>query len=170
MSKPITAIFGIAIAVVVYVSMLLGIQAFYPEVRYKDYCPEDYRYDRLEFSFENCAEDITVGECRSKIEEKQSGQNECEKQYEAASDVYNKNFFLIASVLGLIAVIIAFVLLNMNLAITNVSLGVACAGIVMILWGFIRGWESADDMLKFIVGLIVAAIVIFMTIKLNKKK
>lgn len=170
MSKVLSAVFGIGIAVVVYVSMLLGIQAFYPVPKYDDFCDEKTRYAEPFMGFERCADNITVGECRQKIGDREKEMRECQKNFDEADEVYSKNFFIIASILGVIALITAFFLLGItNISITNISAGLACSGIVMILWAFIRGWESTDDKLKFVVGLIITAIVVALTIKLNKK-
>ncbi len=167
MSKVLTAVFGIAIAVVVYVSMLLGIQAFYPESHYEDFCPERAR---IAEPLMDCADDMTVGECRQQMKKEDVKQDECYEKWDAAREAYGKNFFLIASLLGVIAILVAYFLLNVtSVSITNISAGVASSGIVMILWGFIRGWESTDEKLKFIIGLILTAIVIALTVKLNKR-
>ncbi len=167
MSKVLTAVFGIGIAVVVYVSMLLGIQAFYPEPQYEDFCEER---TRIAEPFMDCTADITVGECREQMKKQDSKQDECYEKWDDAREGYGKNFFIIASILGLIAVVTSYFLLNItSVSITNISAGIASSGIVMILWAFIRGWESTDDKLKFVVGLVIAAIVITLTVRLNKK-
>lgn len=174
MSKVVSAVFGIGIAVVVYVCMLLGIQAFYPHPEYNDFCEENSRIAVPYMGFESCADDITVGECRKQTKEssmEKDNMNQCQDDWNAATKNYSRNFFIIASILGVIALIVSYFLLNISsVAITNISAGVACSGIVMILWGFVRGWESTDEKLKFIIGLIIAVIVIALTVKLNKRE
>jgi ABC-type multidrug transport system permease subunit len=51
----------------------------------------------------------------------------------------------------------------------NIGAGIAFAGIVLIIVGFIRGWQSTNDMLKFLIGIIIAVIVIFFSVKTNNK-
>jgi hypothetical protein len=38
MAKVMNAVFGIGIAVIIFIVVLLGIQAFYPEPKYDKYC------------------------------------------------------------------------------------------------------------------------------------
>lgn len=173
MSKVLSAVFGIGIAVVVYVTLLLGIQAFYPVPKYEDFCSPDVRYSEPVLGYEKCTDDMTMAECRKQMSEKGTGTDEmekCNEDFRKADEIYGKNFFIIASILGTIALIVAFYLFLhvTSLTITNICAGIACSGIVMILWAFIRGWQGTDDKLKFIVGLIIAAIIVTLTIILNK--
>ena len=175
MSKVLSAVFGIGIAVVVYVTMLLGIQAFYPEPEYEDFCGDEPRYEEPVMLYEGCTDEMTLGECRKQISEKEgrdTKMEECHEEYRSAEEDYGRSFFIIASILGVIALIASFSLfLNVtSITVTNITSGIACSGIVMILWAFIRGWESTDDKLKFVVGLIIAAIVVTLTVILNKKE
>ena len=73
--------------------------------------------------------------------------------------------FFIASFIGIMIVVVSFFLLNM----VSISAGVALAGLGVIVYGFARGWEGTGDIPKFIVGLIVAAIVIYFAVKIHKK-
>ncbi|MBU0577647.1 hypothetical protein KKF73_03710 [Patescibacteria group bacterium] len=175
MSKVLSAVFGIGIAVVVYVTMLLGIQAFYPAPDYDDFCTEEIRYSEPLLGYEGCTDDMTLGQCRQQIKEGEAGDTEmqkCHEDYNAAEEVYGKNFFIIASILGVIAVLVSFFLFIKVTSITviNITSGIACSGIVMILWAFMRGWESTDEKLKFVVGLIIAVIIITLTVILNKRE
>lgn len=175
MSKVLSAVFGIGIAVVVYVTMLLGIQAFYPEPEYEDFCEERTRYAEPLAFMEGCTDDMTVADCREMNKESETDKDErqqCQEDYENANETYGRNFFIIASILGVAALIASFFLFLSvtSITVTNITAGVACSGIVMILWAFMRGWESTDDKLKFVVGLIIAAIVIYLTVLLNKKE
>jgi hypothetical protein len=168
MVKVLNAVFGIGIAVVVYILILLGIQAFYPEARYEDYCNQSMYAQPVYTGYESCLDNITVGECRSLMKTdsvKVSEDQKCWEAYDTASKNYNKYYFIIASILGVIVILVAFLLIN----IINISAGIACAGIVLIMYAFIRSWTSTDDMLKFIVGLIIAAIVITLAVVVNKK-
>jgi VIT1/CCC1 family predicted Fe2+/Mn2+ transporter len=174
MSKVLSAVFGIGIAVVVYVSMLLGIQAFYPAPDYDDFCTEQIRYSEPMLGYEGCTDDMTLGQCRQAIKEGEAGDTKmqkCHEDWDKAEESYSRNFFIIASILGVLAVLVSFFLFIKvtGITVTNITAGIACSGIVMILWAFIRGWEGTDDKLKFVVGLIIAAIVITLSVILNKK-
>ncbi|MBU0727302.1 hypothetical protein KKA95_01310 [Patescibacteria group bacterium] len=174
MSKVLSAVFGIGIAVVVYVTMLLGIQAFYPAPDYDDFCDEEIRYSEPLLGYEGCTDNMTLGECREQVKEGgavNTKMQKCSEDYDKANESYGRNFFIIASILGVIALIASFSLFLhvTSITVTNITAGIACSGIVMILWAFMRGWESTDDKLKFVVGLIIAAIVVTLTVILNKK-
>lgn len=164
MAKVLNAVFGIGIAVVLYIVVLLGIQAFYPDVRYDEFCNDTRDYDPV-ISFSKCQDNITVGECRASINDKEREIQKCEQEFENANRVYSQNFFLIASILGVLIISVAYLLMY----IPHISAGVACSGIILLLWGFMRGWESTNNMVKFVVSLIIASVVISLAFIVNKK-
>jgi uncharacterized membrane protein len=163
MAKVLNGVFGIGIAVVVYILVLLGIQAFYPEPLYEDFCNQTMYAQPMGFA--KCTDNMTVGECRKNTDAYDKEMMACQKDYDKTMEIYNRNFFMISSILGLIIVIIAFFLMNL----TNISAGVACSGIVLIMWAFMRGWRSTDNKLKFFIGLIIAIAVIVLAVIVNKK-
>jgi len=176
MVKILNAVFGIGIAVIIFIVALLGIKAFYPEPQYETYCNNSfYTTPYPVMSFYDCPQNITVKECNdlmtskgvdSKEYARQEKENmECSTKFDTATKSYNKIFFIIASTLGLIAIIVAFFLLS----IMSLSAGTAFAGIVLIVVAFVRGWNDSNDTLKFGVGLVIAVVVIFLALKINKK-
>jgi len=42
----------------------------------------------------------------------------------------------------------------------SVPIGIMIAGLWSIIYGYMRGWGSTNDQLKFFVGLVIAALVI----------
>jgi hypothetical protein len=167
MAKVLNAVFGIGIAVVIYIVVLLGIQAFYPPVEYNDYCNESLRI-KPTMNFNQCDENITVKECKEQINYKDYPNEEfekCQQEYNSARKNYDKNFFIISSIIGTIIILAAYFFLSL----TNISAGIACSGIVLILWAFMRGWQNTNNMTKFIVSIVIAYIVIFLAVKVNKK-
>lgn len=166
MAKVLNVVFSIGTGVVVFVLLLLGIQAFYPAPKFADFCGESEPQYEPAAAFEKCADNITVGECRATIRTGEEKSQKCFfKEFDAANKIYNKNFFIIASILGVIVILTAFFLSK----IINISAGSALSGIVLILVAFVRGWENTNDKLKFVVGLIIAAIVITLSIIINKR-
>ncbi|MFZ5955583.1 MAG: hypothetical protein ACOYT4_04090 [Nanoarchaeota archaeon] len=164
MAKILNVMFGIGIAVVIYILVLLGIQAFYPAVRYEDFCNQSIYSDPI-LNVAKCQDNMTVGECRASMKLDDDEMQKCQQEFTNANRNYNKNFFIIASILGVTIMIIAFFLLTMP----SISAGISGSGIVLIIWAFTRGWESANDKLKFFVGLIIAIIVITLALILNNK-
>ena len=51
----------------------------------------------------------------------------------------------------------------------NIAAGTAFAGLVLIIWGFMRGWQGTGDVLKFVVALIVAVLFVYFAVVVNKR-
>ena len=49
---------------------------------------------------------------------------------------------------------------GITLASNAVPVGIMLAGIWSIMYGYMRGWGSVDDQLKFFIGLVIAVLVI----------
>ncbi len=76
-------------------------------------------------------------------------------------NVYDKNLFIIANIVGIVMFAIGFWLVfGTALASNAVPVGIMLAGLWSIMYGYIRGWGSVDDRLKFFIGLIIAVLVI----------
>jgi hypothetical protein len=175
--KIMNVVFGVGIAVIVFIVALLGIQAFYPEPKYEKFCNISMYSTPVisTYTIYDCPDNMTVVDCRKLIYEKdinssetkarEKEQQDCSTKYDEANKNYGKIFFLIASILGLIALIVSFFLLNT----INISAGVASAGIVLLIVAFVRGWNSTNDIFKFVAGLIIGAVIIFLTLKINKR-
>jgi len=163
MANVLKVVFGIGIAISLLILMLLGIQTFYPEPKYENFC--DYSISPIK-SFESCQDNMTVGECRTLMLNESSNYYEtCSKNYDSAEKEYKKNFFIIANILGILAIIIAYFIKET----INISAGVFMSGIIIILWSLMKSWTSANDKLKFVIALIVTAIIIFLAMDVNKR-
>ncbi|MBT3304296.1 hypothetical protein HN592_03955 [Candidatus Woesearchaeota archaeon] len=166
MGHAINVIFGIAIAIIVYLVIILGIKAFYPEPEYLDFC-EEYRDVISPLAIEECEGNLTVQECRTLAREKEiDNRDNCHKPYQKARESYNRNLFLITMIIGLILIVTSLFTLGM----INISSGLIMASVVLIVYGFIRGWDSANDILKFVFALADAVIIIAFAVMLNKRK
>jgi hypothetical protein len=175
--KIMNIVFGIGIAVIVFIVALLGIQAFYPAPEYENFCKQDFYVEPLTpmSTVYDCPGNITVTDCinllkvneinASEYKSRNQEMQDCNTKFNEAQDRYAKIFFLIACALGLIALIASFFLLNY----INISAGVAFAGIVLIIVAFSRGWRGTDDIVKFITGLVIAVVIIYLTLKINKR-
>lgn len=80
----------------------------------------------------------------------------CQKQFEEARNLYNRNIFLILIGLGLLS-LIAGILLAANEA---VSLGLSYGGVLSFVIGATRYWSAMDDYLRVII-LGITLIVLF---------
>jgi len=166
-------VFGIGIAVLIFIVVMLGTQVFYPEPKYEDFCNVSYyAAPVMGYDFSFCADNISVGQCRLEIKTNQSlyekyskEQETCNTKFNEASKIYGKKLFVINNVVGIITVIISLFLLSM----VNIAAGVSFSGLILIIYGFMRGWQGVGDKLKFAVALIVAALFIYFAVKINKK-
>ncbi|MEK6927082.1 MAG: hypothetical protein AABX11_01480 [Nanoarchaeota archaeon] len=168
MAKVMNVVFGIAIAVIIFIVVLLGIRAFYSEPTYERY---NCTYPDVK-PYYGCTDNMTIAQCNA-LQASQSNTNtieqkaydECSKQYETANKNYRTIVFFIVYILGIIALIASMFLLYM----TNIAAGVSFAGIVLIFYGFTESWGTTNDILKFITGLVAAAVIIVFAVIINKK-
>jgi len=173
MAKVMNTVFGIGIAVILFIVVMLATQVFYKAPVYEDFCNTTY-YDKPIAVYDStiCPDNITVKECNAIITEKQSTldkqqqeMEKCSKAYSEADKIYGKNLFVINNIAGIIAVIISLFLFSM----VNIAAGVSFAGLALIIYGFMRGWQGTGDVLKFIVALIVAILFVVFAVFVNKK-
>jgi hypothetical protein len=172
MAKVMNVVFGIGVAVILFIVALLGTQVFYKMPVYDKFCNVSYYSPVYVYDFNSCPGNITVAQCNMLIKnstmltaEKDKEMQECNQKYNDAEKIYGRNVFVIMNVLGIVAVIVSLFLFS----IMNIAAGVGFAGLAMIFYGFMRGWQGTGDILKFIVALIVAAIFIVFAVMVNKR-
>jgi len=166
MARVMNVVFGIGIAVLLFIVVLLGINVFYPRPMIEDFGCDDIRVAKLA----SCSANMTVGECedlrtQQMIEEESGEMKECWDRFDDARDIYNKNFFLITAIIGFILIVVSMFLFSM----INIAAGTAFAGLTLIVFGFMIGWEATNDMIKFVIGLIITIIVIYLAVKVNNR-
>ena len=166
-------VFGIGIAVILFIMVMLGTQVFYKAPIYGDFCNVSY-YDKPVSIYDSsiCPDNMTVGACNALIKEKQTTldvqqaeMERCDKDFQEADKVYGKNLFVINNIVGIILVIASLFLF----AMVNIAAGTAFAGLVLIIYGFMRGWQGTGDILKFVVSLIVAVLFVVFAVIVNKR-
>lgn len=164
MAKIMNTVFGIGVAVILFIVVLLGINVFYPSPKWADFnCTEPG-----EMKLQVCNPNMTVGDCYDIVAGEQANQTNCDKMMRDAQEIYGRNFFLITNIIGVIIIIGSlFLFLNVP-GMINLSAGTAFSGLVSIFAGFMRGWEATNDKIKFVVGLIIAAIIIVLAVIINK--
>lgn len=161
--KIINIVVGIGTTIILASLIVLGIRAFYPEPPYPEYSRYVKPLTPVEF---NCA--VGDAACMQKKEayyQEQQAQQEAfdkeEREYRETMKIYNRNMFLIANVIGILVFIAGFLIIfKTNVASIGAPIGVMLAGLWGIFYGYMRGWGSADDQLKFFVGLVIAVLVI----------
>lgn len=80
----------------------------------------------------------------------------CQKKYQEARDLYNRNVFLVLVVLGVISLVAGY-FLAFNMA---VSLGLSFGGVLSFIIASIRYWSAMQEYLRVtILGLALVALI-----------
>jgi hypothetical protein len=170
MAKVMNAVFGIGIAVILFIVVMLGVQVFYHEPSFEDF---NCTYPAQVYTtMEICNDSLTVLQCREMVknatlvyDKDQKVYEECNKRFQDAEKEYGKNLFVVNNIAGIIFVIVSLFIL----AMPNIAAGTAFSGLALIIYGFMRGWQGIGDKLKFVVALIVAALFVYFAVVVNKK-
>jgi hypothetical protein len=171
-------ILAIAISIVFALFVGFGIATFYNEPKYEDYCDEKF-YERsypvpikeggadckfLEPDEELEAQCKDKGDVSPNYDENGCVESysceTCGKEFRDTNEKYSRNVFIIATGLGIIALIIGFAL-----KIPSVSSGLMGGGILTIIYGTLRYWGDLPDYGRFIILGIALAILIWMGYK-----
>ncbi|MBR9681074.1 MAG: hypothetical protein GOU98_04625 [Candidatus Altiarchaeota archaeon] len=165
MAKVMNVVFGIGIAILIFIVAILGINVFYPRPEVSDFGCNEIRFDKLS----PCAENMTVGECKDYRSGQEPGVNteyqECWDEYDVARDNYDRDFFLITATIGFIAIVSSMYMFSM----INIAAGTTFSGLALIVFGFMVGWNSTDDWIKFLISLIITAVVVVFAVIVNKR-
>jgi hypothetical protein len=166
--KMVNFVLGFGTAIILAALITLGIKAFYPEPvmpQYPTYAPS-----APIAPLPPCASGDTVclqqnAKTEALQQQQQQAQqdtfNQQQQAYEDAIQVYNRNIFIIANVVGIIVFALGFWLLFATaIAAQSVPIGIMIAGLWSIIYGYGRGWGSVGDQLKFFIGLVIAVLVI----------
>jgi len=181
MSKLKQVFLAIAIAIVFVFFVGFGILTFYKAPKYEDFCEDRYIKRPVPMPLKepvNCTsmevDENLNNECKDKgyITPKydENGCVEsyycetCEKEYNDIRENYSRNVFIIATVIGVVVLIIGFAL-----KIASVSSGLMGGGILAIMYGTIQYWTSLPDYGRFTIFGITLAILIWLGYKKLKK-
>ena len=89
----------------------------------------------------------------------------CNKEYTAVREIYDRNVFIVLTILGIITLILGLTVISVD-AVAN---GFLFGGILSILVGVIRYWSAMDDYLRFIISGIALVLLIWVGYKkINK--
>jgi hypothetical protein len=174
MARVMNVVFGIGIAVILFIVVMLATQVFYKAPVYEDFCNSSAYYNTPTPVYDStiCSDNMTVKECNALVNEKQNTfdkqqeyYNKCSNEFQDADKVYGKNLFIINNIAGILLVIASLFLFSM----VNIAAGTSFAGLALIVYGFMRGWQGTGDVLKFIVALIVAILFIIFAVMVNKR-
>ena len=89
----------------------------------------------------------------------------CQKEFNEAQKLYNRNVFVSLVVLGAISLIVSFFISHL----TAVSLGLSLGGVLSLIVGPVRYWNDMDDYLRVIVLGIALVALIWLGVKKIKE-
>ena len=133
-------ILAIAIAIIFVMFVGYGIETFYDSPDYSDFCDERSVLARFE----------------EPQELNKSYFEECREEYDSVREPYNRNVFIIALVIGMIAIIVGGVILS----IESVGSGIMGGGVLLVIYGTMRYWGEMSKYIRIIIlGLVLAVLI-----------
>ncbi|MCG2718809.1 MAG: hypothetical protein L6408_08260 [Nanoarchaeota archaeon] len=178
-SKIKKTILSVSIAIILLLFVIYGISTFYVAPKYEDFCDysepvhqveteeeceasegkwTDYSNERPVPRKVDSEDDISEGWCNFNYY--------CNKDYDAVREHHNRNVFIIAVIIGLVAVLAGGIILKLE----SVSTGIMGGGALTIIYGILRYWGDAEDWFRFIILGIVLVILIWIGYKKLEKK
>lgn len=129
----------------------VGIAAFYPEPKYPEYPA------RLSYA-PKPVEQQTEQERQEQLKQQEAYDNQV-KEHQELSQTYNRNVSIIAIIFAIAALVVSLTLFKTLLLIAD---GLLFGGLLTLIYSIIRGFETDDNMFRFVVvaiGFLVAVIV-----------
>ncbi len=173
-------ILAIAIAILLVIFVYYGIQTFYPEPKYNNYCNSSivkpyapaYEgnaslckpvFDRNQQNETQCADQggITRYTMNSNGCSVATSCDMCSKHYNDAMEYYNGNVFIATIIIGIIAVVLGAVFLSLE----SVGSGIMGGGVITLIYGTLRYWGSLSDLVRFVILGVALAILIWLGYK-----
>ncbi|MBU90644.1 hypothetical protein CMO94_03800 [Candidatus Woesearchaeota archaeon] len=182
MSKFKHVLLAIAIAIVFAFFIGFGIAAFYEAPEHEDFCEETFYEKPYPRPIMGEAADCTYKEPNEELKKECKDKGDisanydedgcvesyycetCRKKFEDVRENYNRNVFIIATIFGIIALIVGIVL-----KITSVSSGLMGGGVLLIIYGIIRYWSGLENYGRFTVMGIALVILIWLGYKKLKQ-
>jgi len=165
-----TIILALVIAIVLCAFVIYLIQAIHPSPRYENYCNVNPPY------FENITKAIcesnngnwtseTIQYTKTSPTQTQfqgycNFNYKCEQEFRTAQDNYNLVVFIVAVIVGIIAVAFGIVL-----QLTSVSSGLMLGGAFLMFYGTMTYWEKLSNWIRVIILGIALAILIWLGYK-----
>lgn len=184
-SKVKLTLLTITIAIIFALFVGYGIHTFYKEPSFDDFCERenyniqnkaeceaaggewnpspklaDARDNKLTCDIISTNEDNLTLDCIRNNETEDRGycdaQAGCREEYNEARNNYNRNVFIVTVVIGLIALLTGGILLKAE----SVGIGLMGGSILTMLYGILRYWGEAPDILRFsLLGVVLAVLI-----------
>ncbi|MCX6712733.1 MAG: hypothetical protein NTY66_00815 [Candidatus Vogelbacteria bacterium] len=89
----------------------------------------------------------------------------CQKNFQTANDIYNRNVFIVLVVLGILSIVLSFALASAAV----VSLGLSLGGVLSLIIASIRYWSAMNDYIRVIILGLALGVLIWLGIKKFKE-
>lgn len=159
---------SLAIVIVLNVFFNVGIETFYPSPVYEDFCPlSGVEESKTMVSY---ADQVTCNEAGGQwVQPAGEGAlgycdfyGDCWEDFDNAMMPYNRNAFVILTILGTVTLLFGLISKALPMAVSN---GLLYGGVLSLLIGTMRYWDYMDDYLRFIVSGIALFLLILVGIK-----
>ena len=151
----------LAIVIVLNVFFNVGLDTFYDQPEWDDYCGSEYKAVRPLTDVESCdayGGTWTYDEYGDYCD---THKEDCSAEYNQARSDYNRIAFVVLTILGTLSVIFAvFTTVPMS-----VAHGFMYGGLMSLLIGSARYWNDMDDYLQFIISGVALALLILVGVK-----
>lgn len=87
--------------------------------------------------------------------------DKCSREYTAVREVYDRNVFIVLTVLGILSIIGGMFFR----ASEAISIGFSFGGVVSLIIGAVRYWSSMQDFLRFAVAGVALVVLVWLGIK-----
>ncbi|MBI4016555.1 MAG: hypothetical protein HY363_02570 [Candidatus Aenigmarchaeota archaeon] len=157
-------ILSVAIAIVLVAFVMYGVSVFYEQPVYDKYCRQELQIKGYE-SQEECEKigglwNSRAEQCPAELAKCPRGWCDphytCRQQYDDVRKVYERNVFLMVSVLGLGALV-----LGLALKLAAVSAGISIGGVVLIAFAIIRYWSEFGKYVRLLLLALLLVALIF---------
>ncbi len=171
-------VLGLGIFIVYFLVLLYGIQTFFPEPKYEDYCtyryPSIYRDPGVNCTYppELAAKEQACYAIKGEFRQEFNNNgcviggycDECGINYQNALSDYNTKVFWISLIAGLVTLIIGYGILS----IEPVGSALMASGVLAVIYGSVRNWQNFTSAIKFGLLLFVLVVLILLAVRINK--
>lgn len=162
-------VIGIAVFILTLFVTTYGVNMFYSEPLYEDFCPNSiWQIDEVNESvcFENGGKWNFYGE---KTQVNSTGwcdhDYSCREAYDLANERHSTNIFLISVPLGILLLLGGFYFFSLE----SIGVGLMLGGVGTMLRGIGSYWRYSEDWVRFLVSLVGLVIVIFFSYRFSDK-
>ncbi|OGI22123.1 MAG: hypothetical protein A2808_03815 [Candidatus Moranbacteria bacterium RIFCSPHIGHO2_01_FULL_55_24] len=161
----------LGIAIVINMFLVYALQVVYPEPLYENFCKEE-QVKKVLNSEKECVEqggqwiEGSAVEMKAQVDPTMApaiksycnADFTCAKSYESALELYQRNVFIVFTVIGLLLILASTFVVGADVLSSGLSFG----GILALVVGSVAYWNNMDDIIRVVVlGVALAALLWF---------